>query len=296
MSASLVTLKRAVLNPLNRHTERNPLEKTGFYTHSQTTVSSKNEPDCAATSRHLRQTHSFHHDIISGAPRADFSVLLWRLLLLLPQKVCKCFSCSRASGPVPQSADSSALQRQHLAKHSCGGRLDISDVWFSCTTMQELNRSCFHDGILQIVELRCWGCRDGTSPPTKSRSVYLMIFSHCSFTRCRWFIHPPPSLRCEMTVLENRPNIEAGHLCDQRQVFKNMEGLAHTVEKIRHVQYKQLCSLSEDVQSWQPQRKNNMAAHNNGKKSDVTSANPVYSPDRSLLFKTCTTLIPKTMF
>lgn len=64
MSASLVTLKRAVLNPLNRHTERNPLERTGFYTHSQTTVSSKNEPDCAATSRHLRQTHSFHHDII----------------------------------------------------------------------------------------------------------------------------------------------------------------------------------------------------------------------------------------
>lgn len=71
---------------------------------------------------------------------------------------------------------------------------------------------------------------------------------------------------------------------------------SHAVEKIRHVQYKQLCSLSEDVQSWQPQRKNNMAAHNNGKKSDVTSANPVYSPDRSLLFRTCTTLIPKTMF
>lgn len=31
-----------------------------------------------------------------------------------------------------------------------------------------------------------------TSPPTKSRSVYLMIFSHCSFAQCWWFIHPRP--------------------------------------------------------------------------------------------------------
>lgn len=51
--------------------------------------------------------------------------------------------------------------------------------------------------------------------------LFISWYSHTVVSPgCRWFIHPPPSVRCEMTVLENRPNIEAGHLFDQRQVLK----------------------------------------------------------------------------
>lgn len=61
-----------------------------------------------------------------------------------------------------------------------------------------------------------------------------------------------------------------------------MENSAHTVEKIRHFQYKQLSSLWEDTRLLQPtdgkERQNNMAGHNNGNKSAVMSTNPVLSP------------------
>lgn len=80
-------------------------------------------------------------------------------------------------------------KKQHLSKHSCGGRLDILKCLILICNNPHI-KTFFTTAFFKFFNCQREKEERERKSPSKSHSVCFMMFLHCTFTQCCWFIHP----------------------------------------------------------------------------------------------------------